>query len=263
VAMERARANKTITKSNTRDTRFYPVIRPSNICLLPRCGVPMDEGCTQPLSSDPMIGLNTTVFYLEYSSRLRGISTSWSLSPLQSYDHKESTRVRMREQHTQDSNPQHNHAHKPRLELKTQHREFTTQTKIKSLTQRIKCVETKSGGLRMFLENLVYCSMRLGVPFIAPRQLRAVEDQFGRHSCLLSSGAPDSPVHHRTGPVAVWCTISFHIGHYRPLVLRARWHTGQSDVPSRPLARTTWHSLIARTTVGRRRRWLTEQSDEL
>jgi hypothetical protein len=41
---------------------FYPVVRPSNTCLLPRCGVPMDEGCTQPLSSDPMINLNTTVF---------------------------------------------------------------------------------------------------------------------------------------------------------------------------------------------------------
>jgi hypothetical protein len=58
---------------------------------------------TQPLSSDPMIDLNTTVFYLEYSSHLRGISTSWSLSPLKNYDHKESTRVRMGEQHTQDS----------------------------------------------------------------------------------------------------------------------------------------------------------------
>jgi hypothetical protein len=44
----------------TRD--FYPVVRPTNTCLLPRCGVPMDEGCTQPLSSDPMINLNTTVF---------------------------------------------------------------------------------------------------------------------------------------------------------------------------------------------------------
>jgi hypothetical protein len=33
-------------------------------CLLPRCGVPMDEGCTQPFSSDPMIHLNTTVFFL-------------------------------------------------------------------------------------------------------------------------------------------------------------------------------------------------------
>jgi hypothetical protein len=54
---------------------FYPVVRLSNTCLLPRCGVPMDEGCTQPLSSDPMINLNTTVFPLDDYSRLRGIST--------------------------------------------------------------------------------------------------------------------------------------------------------------------------------------------
>jgi hypothetical protein len=49
-------------ESNTRDTRFYPMVRPSNTCLLPCCGVPMDEGCTQPLSSDPMINLNTMFF---------------------------------------------------------------------------------------------------------------------------------------------------------------------------------------------------------
>jgi hypothetical protein len=49
----------------TQETRdFYPVVRPSNTCLLPRCGVPMDEGCTQPLSSDPMINLNTMTFFL-------------------------------------------------------------------------------------------------------------------------------------------------------------------------------------------------------
>ena len=54
-----------------------------NTCLLPHCGVPMDESCTQLLSSDPMINLNTTVFLLFFSqSRLRGISTTWSLSPL-------------------------------------------------------------------------------------------------------------------------------------------------------------------------------------
>jgi hypothetical protein len=70
-------------RKHTRDTRFYPVVRPSNTCLLPRCGVPMDEGCTQPLSSDPIINLNTTVFPLDDFSRLRGISTTWSLSPLQ------------------------------------------------------------------------------------------------------------------------------------------------------------------------------------
>jgi hypothetical protein len=50
-------------RESTQETRdFYAVVRPSNTCLLPRCGVPMDEGCTQPLSSDPMINLNTTGF---------------------------------------------------------------------------------------------------------------------------------------------------------------------------------------------------------
>jgi hypothetical protein len=49
----------------------------------PRCGVPMDESCTQLLSSDPMINLNTTVFLPCLSlSHSRGISTNWSLSPL-------------------------------------------------------------------------------------------------------------------------------------------------------------------------------------
>jgi hypothetical protein len=42
-----------------------------NTCLLPRCGVPMDEDCTQPLSSDPMINLNTTVFFFLILSPLQ------------------------------------------------------------------------------------------------------------------------------------------------------------------------------------------------
>jgi hypothetical protein len=57
--------DKTITEKATQETHdFYPVVRPSNTCLLPRCGVLMDEGCTQPLSSDPMINLNTTTIFL-------------------------------------------------------------------------------------------------------------------------------------------------------------------------------------------------------
>jgi hypothetical protein len=52
-------------RESTQETRdFFPVVQPSNTCLLPHCGVPMDEGCTQPLSSDPMINLNTMVFFL-------------------------------------------------------------------------------------------------------------------------------------------------------------------------------------------------------
>jgi hypothetical protein len=73
------------------------------------------------------------------------------------------------------------------------------------LSQRIKCAESKSWCLGMLRECLVFFSMRLGVPFIAPRQLGAVEIIPGRQ--FLSSVAwrtgqsgapPDSPVHHRT-----------------------------------------------------------------
>jgi hypothetical protein len=38
----------------------------------------------------------------------------------------------------------------------------------------------KSRRIRMFSESLVFCSMRLRVPFIAPRQLGAVGDPIGR-----------------------------------------------------------------------------------
>jgi hypothetical protein len=53
---------------------------------------------------------------------------------------------------------------------------------LKSLSQRIKCAKLESWRLRMFLECLGSFSMRLGVPFIAPRQLGAVGGQQGRLS---------------------------------------------------------------------------------
>jgi hypothetical protein len=48
------------------------------------------------------------------------------------------------------------------------------------LSQRIKCAALKSWCLGMLRECLVFSSMRLGVPFIAPRQLGAVECIPGR-----------------------------------------------------------------------------------
>jgi hypothetical protein len=51
---------------------------------------------------------------------------------------------------------------------------------LKSLSQRIKCVRMESWSLRIFLVSLGISSMRLGVPFIAPRQLGAVGDNLGR-----------------------------------------------------------------------------------
>jgi hypothetical protein len=58
---------------------------------------------------------------------------------------------------------------------------------LKSLSQRIKCANLESWRLRMFLECLCFSSMRLGVPFIAPRQLGAIGGQQGRLS-LPSDG---------------------------------------------------------------------------
>jgi hypothetical protein len=85
--------NTTITEEATKETReFYPVVRPSNTCLLPRCGVPMDEGCTQPLSSDPMINLNTTVFSKALESfTMCEESPQFGVSRPYNRDHKEST----------------------------------------------------------------------------------------------------------------------------------------------------------------------------
>jgi hypothetical protein len=76
-------------------------------------------------------------------------------------------------------------------------------------------------------ECLVVSSMRLGVPFIAPRQLGAVESNPRRQ--FLPSVA------WRTGHCLVW--ISFLIWRSRPLAPGSRWRTGQSGAPSRPLAR--------------------------
>jgi hypothetical protein len=78
-------------------------------------------------------------------------------------------------------------------------------------------------------------------------------------SCLLSSGASDSPVCDLLPYLAhptVGLGIGWRTGQYLML-------TGQFGVPNRPLAQATCRALIARPTVGRWRRWLTGQSGEL
>jgi hypothetical protein len=69
--------------------------------------------------------------------------------------------------------------------------EFSTQEELKLLSQRIKCARMKSWCLEMIKECLVFFSMRLGVHFIAPRQLGAIESNPGRQS-LSSVGPPDT-----------------------------------------------------------------------
>jgi hypothetical protein len=51
---------------------------------------------------------------------------------------------------------------------------------LNSQSQWNECVLAKSRRCRMFNGGLVTCCMRLGVPFIAPRQLGAVGVPFGR-----------------------------------------------------------------------------------
>jgi hypothetical protein len=51
------------------------------------------------------------------------------------------------------------------------YREFSTRMELKSLTQQSECAGAESGCLRMISESLSDSFMRLGVPFIASRQL--------------------------------------------------------------------------------------------
>jgi hypothetical protein len=111
------------------------------------------------------------------------------------------------------------------------------------LSQRIKCAKSKSWCLGMLRECLVSSSMRLGVPFIAPRQLGAVESipgwQFLPSVAWRTgqSGAPPDTVRCTTGHCPV--RISFLLWRSRPLQSWSRWrtrhcpvHTGQSGAPS-------------------------------
>jgi hypothetical protein len=93
---------------------------------------------------------------------------------------------------------------------------------LKSLSQRIECVKLESWSLRMLSECLGVSSMRLGVPFIAPRQLGAIGDQHG--SLSLPS------VEWRTRESGAPPDISFRNWHIRLLLHWADWHTGHCPV---------------------------------
>jgi hypothetical protein len=155
-----------------------------------------------------------------FFSHLRGISTSWSLSPLQ-YRSQRCTRVRKGKQRTQDSNRSKYTHTSEEVSTRTRRREFTTQTMLKSQERWSDCVIAESMRLRMFLASLVFCSMHLGVLFITPRQLGAVGDQLGRKflpsvewctgqsgaRSLSFSGKADRWIFGSVGtPDTVWCT---------------------------------------------------------
>jgi hypothetical protein len=87
------------------------------------------------------------------------------------------------------------------------------------------------------------------------------------NTCILSGGAPDSPVHHRTGPVA--CSVRDLLPNQAQLTVGATVvlaHRTLSDAhrtvrcANYPLVQATRRPLIALPTVGAVDHWLTGQS---
>jgi hypothetical protein len=110
------------------------------------------------------------------------------------------------------------------------------------LSQRIKCAKSKSWCLGILRECLVTSSMRLGVPFIAPRKLGAVESITGRQ--FLPSVA------WRTGQSGA--DLFPYLAKPTVAVLELLAHRTLSGAPCR--------ARILRPTVGLTDCWLTGQS---
>jgi hypothetical protein len=176
----------------------------------------------------------------------------------------------MGEQHTQDSNHSHNHAHKSQLELKTQRTEFSTQMELKSLSQRIECVKLESWSLRMFLVSLGDSSMHVGVPFIPPRQLGAVGGQQGRPSLPSvgwrtgQSGAPPDSHCRRSGadllPILAQTTVA-STGQLVHRTLSGAHRTVRCPLPTVGAGHASPADCAADRCANDR--WLTGQSGEL
>jgi hypothetical protein len=125
------------------------------------------------------------------------------------------------------------------------------------LSQRIKCAESKSWCLGMLRECLVYFSMRLGAPFIAPRQLGAVESIPGRQflpSVAWRTGQSGAP------PDTIRCGFLSLFGEADRCRCRAVGAPDTVRCPIVTVGSATRHARNPRPTVGPADRWLTGQS---
>jgi hypothetical protein len=150
------------------------------------------------------------------------------------------------------------------------HREFSTRLELKSLTQQSKRAGVESGCLRLLSECLGSSSMRLGVPFIAPRQLGAVGDQQGRLSLpsvewrTRQSRAPPDSHYRRSGadllPFLAQMTVapSSQLAHQ---TLSGAHRTVRCPVPTVGAGHASPADCATDHCAGDR--WLTGQSGEL
>jgi hypothetical protein len=101
------------------------VVRPSLKCLLTsRCGVPMDKGCTQPLSSDPKkSNLSVTIFLILESislQRSQQVGVSCGRTNEWEYLLQISTKRERRETQRKSLKTPHKNATRTRFEESTQ-----------------------------------------------------------------------------------------------------------------------------------------------
>jgi hypothetical protein len=108
----------------------------------------------------------------------------------------------------------------------------------------------------MLSEFLGDSSMRLGTPFIAPKQLGAVEDNLGRLILpsiewrIGQSGVPPDSYCSLSGADLLPFLAQMIVAAPGPLgTEHCPVHTGQSGAPCRPLVRATRRPRIARSTV--------------
>jgi hypothetical protein len=139
---------------------------------------------------------------------------------------------------------------------------ITTRTELKSLRKSIECAETECESLRMIKVCLVYSSMRLGVPFIDPRQLGAVGSNLGRQFLpsvgwrTRQSGAPPDRHCSVSGADCFPKLAQPTVEDLEPLAHRT------VRCPHLTVGSATRHARIARPTVGSTDRWLTGQSGD-
>jgi hypothetical protein len=137
---------------------------------------------------------------------------------------------------------------------------FTTRTELKSLRKSIECAETECESLRMFKVCLVCSSMRLGVPFIAPRQLGAVESNPGRQflpSVGWRTGQSGVPPDRHCSVSGADCFPKLAQPTVEDLELLAHRTV---RCPIQTVGSATRHARIARPTIGAADRWLNGQS---
>jgi hypothetical protein len=109
----------------------------------------------------------------------------------------------------------------------------------------------------------VFSSMRLGVPFIAPRQLGVVENKSGRPSLPSVVGRTGQSGAHQTLSGARFPSLNSAVDVADPGAVGAPDMSGAHRTVRCPLptvGSATCPAQIARPTVGPADRWLTEQS---